>query len=572
MMVNAKAPELPAVGSLSAADAPYRRQSSVSEMLIQRVLISDPIDPVCVKMLLDAGIQVDCRDKVPKDELIKIIPNYDALIVRSGTTVTADIIAASKLTIIGRAGTGVDNIDVEAATRHGVIVLNTPGGNTISAAEHTCAMLQTLCRNIPQTYSSLMAGKWDRKGGMGVELNCKTLGIVGLGRIGREVAKRFQAFGVKTIGYDPILPKEVALKFGVEAMELDQMWPQCDFISLHTPLTEQTRDLLNDQTIAKCKKGFRIVNCARGGIINEEALLRALESGQCGGAALDVFEEEPPTNPITLKLIQHKNCIATPHLGASTVEAQNKVAVEIADSIIKATRGGQLVGAVNAPSLTNAFAPELQPWVVLATKMGALVSQILGGAAFDGQAAESISNISVIARGNLIKGASSTLSSAVLCGLLSHLRDTPVNLVNATHFAEEAGIRVSEDSSEADDQAYQNVIAIRIDGAAGKTHWYEGTVVGKDSPRLVMVDSYRLEARPDGHMLLYSNDDKPGILGRISTLLGSASINIGDFNMGRDPVEGRALSILHVDQKIEKNILEEIRRIPGMRFARIVQL
>uniref|UniRef100_A0A3B4WFT1 phosphoglycerate dehydrogenase n=1 Tax=Seriola lalandi dorsalis TaxID=1841481 RepID=A0A3B4WFT1_SERLL len=312
---------------------------------IKTVLISESVDPRCRTILEENGIRVTEKQNMKKDELLAEIKDYDGLVVRSATKVTADVInAANNLRIIGRAGTGVDNVDVDAATRKGIIVMNTPSGNTISAAELTCALLMSLSRNVPQAAMSMKQGNWDRKKFMGAELYGKVLGIVGLGRIGKEVASRMQSFGMKTIGYDPITPPEVSASWGVEQMLLEQLWPQCDYITVHTPLMPSTVGLLNDETFAKCKKGVKVVNCARGGIIDEAALVRALESGQCGGAGLDVFVEEPPKNR---SLVDHPNVISCPHLGASTKEAQARCGEDIALQIVDMVKGKNLVGAVN---------------------------------------------------------------------------------------------------------------------------------------------------------------------------------------------------------------------------------
>ncbi|KAI1299391.1 D-3-phosphoglycerate dehydrogenase [Halotydeus destructor] len=323
----------------------------MAAIAISRVLISDAVDPVAIDLLKEKNIQVDIKTNLTKEQLITEIKNYDALIVRSSTQVTADVIqAADQLKVIGRAGVGVDNIDVQAATKKGVLVINAPGGNTLAAAELTCGVILALSRHIAQACGALKGGVWDRKSFMGVELSGKTLAIVGLGRIGREVAHRMQAFNMKTIGYDPLVSPEAAKEFGVQWQELEQIWPQADFITLHVPLIPQTKHLISEGTFAKCKKGVRIINVARGGTIDEVALLAALESGQCGGAALDVFEEEPPTNSALLK---HKHLLCTPHLGASTKEAQSKVATEISEQFLELIKGNSVAGAVNAKQLNR---------------------------------------------------------------------------------------------------------------------------------------------------------------------------------------------------------------------------
>lgn len=331
---------------------------------------------MCIDILTKAGVQVDCKSKLSPAELKKIIGEYDGLIVRSGTNVTADIIeAASKMTVIGRAGTGVDNIDCNAATKRGIIVMNTPGGNTISAAEHTCALIASLARNVAQGDGSMKQGKWDRKQYMGIELSGKTLGVLGLGRVGREVVTRMQAFGMSAIGYDPFFPPEASQKLDIEPVSAAECIRRADVLTIHVPLLEDTRDMINKASIATMKPGARIVNCARGGIINEPDLLAALESGQLAGAALDVFESEPPAEH-EWALIKHPKLIATPHLGASTVEAQGKVAEEIAHALVAAFAELPVAGVVNAPDLTLSQKPELKPWTSLATSLGALLAQV----------------------------------------------------------------------------------------------------------------------------------------------------------------------------------------------------
>ncbi|KAK6621878.1 hypothetical protein RUM44_001685 [Polyplax serrata] len=347
---------------------------------IRSVLVSDAVDPLCVDLLKGHGIDVVCKFKLPKDELIRELQEHDGLIVRSDTKVTKDVINSSPgLKVIGRAGTGVDNIDLEAATKKGVTVLNTPGGNSISACEMTCALITSLARNIVPACQSLKEGRWDRKLYTGNELYGKTLAILGLGRIGREVALRMASYGMRTVGFDPMVTAEDAKSFGVEKMELDEIWPLADYITVHTPLIPQTRNLVNDKTLGKCKKGVCIVNVARGGIVDEEALLRALKDGKCGGAALDVFEEEPPKNEVTLNLIKHPLVVTTPHLGASTYEAQQRVAVEIAEQFIalsgknKPNENYVVNGAVNAPVLSAAMVETNTPWINLAEKLGRLL-------------------------------------------------------------------------------------------------------------------------------------------------------------------------------------------------------
>uniref|UniRef100_A0A673WGP9 D-3-phosphoglycerate dehydrogenase n=1 Tax=Salmo trutta TaxID=8032 RepID=A0A673WGP9_SALTR len=377
---------------------------------IKRILISESVDPCCKKILQENGIQVTEKQNMSKDDLIAEIKDYDGLVVRSATKVTADVInAAGNLKIIGRAGTGVDNVDVDAATIKGIIVMNTPSGNTISAAELTCTLLMSLSRHVPQAAMSMKAGNWDRKKFMGAEMYGKILGIVGLGRIGKEVASRMQSFGMKTIGYDPITPPEVTATWGVEQMSLEQLWPKCDYITVHTPLMPSTAGLLNDTSFAKCKKGVKVVNCARGGIIDEDALLRALESRQCGGAGLDVFVEEPPKNRA---LVNHPNVISCPHLGASTKEAQARCGQDIALQIVDMVMGKSLVGAVNAQVLASTFTPESHQWIKLGEAIGAALKSCT-------TSKQPFSQVQIITQGDCLKDSSAYMTSAVMVGLLS---------------------------------------------------------------------------------------------------------------------------------------------------------
>lgn len=406
---------------------------------LRKVLISDSLDPCCRKILQDGGLQVVEKQNLSKEELIAELQDCEGLIVRSATKVTADVInAAEKLQVVGRAGTGVDNVDLEAATRKGVLVMNTPNGNSLSAAELTCGMIMCLARQIPQATASMKDGKWEQKKFMGTELNGKTLGILGLGRIGREVATRMQSFGMKTIGYDPIISPEVSASFGVQQLPLEEIWPLCDFITVHTPLLPSTTGLLNDNTFAQCKKGVRVVNCARGGIVDEGALLRALQSGQCAGAALDVFTEEPPRDRA---LVDHENVISCPHLGASTKEAQSRCGEEIAVQFVDMVKGKSLAGVVNAQALTSAFSPHTKPWIGLAEALGTLMRAWAGSPK---------GTIQVITQGTSLKNAGNCLSPAVIVGLLKEAsKQTDVNLVNAKLLVKEAGLDVTTSHSPA---------------------------------------------------------------------------------------------------------------------------
>jgi len=473
----------------------------------KKILISDAIEKTCVEILQKAGFQVDERDKVPKAEMLQIIKQYDGLIVRSGTQVTADIIKAGvNLKLIGRAGTGVDNIDLDAATKKGIMVMNTPGGNTASAAELTVSLLLALTRNIPNATASLKSGKWDRKKFMGTELAGKTLGVVGLGQIGRRVAKACQALGMKTIGYDPLLAKEVAAESLIDLVSQEELYEKSDFITLHSPLTADTRNMLNDATFAKCKKGVRIVNCARGGIIDEAALLRAIESGKVAGAALDVFEKEPP--PESLKpLLQHPAIICTPHLGASTEEAQEKVAQEIATQFVDALEGRRLAGVVNSRILTELHARrEIHPFVELSERIGSLQAQLLAG---------NLQKITLTTRGSNLKDSTGILTAAALKGILSQITEENVNFVNAPALAQEFGLKIDE-VHETVPSIYGSSVSMTFH-TDHETLKLVGTVGANDKPRLVQIDDYNVELSMAGRTLFFSNQDKPGVMGKICT-------------------------------------------------------
>jgi D-3-phosphoglycerate dehydrogenase / 2-oxoglutarate reductase len=526
---------------------------------VVRILLSDPIEQICGEILSSEGFQVDSRPNLPTEELRKIIAEYEGLIVRSGTKVTADLIsAAPKLKIIGRAGAVVDNVDLEAATRRGIVVMNTPGGNTISAAEHTLSLLLSLARNIPQAFESLRQGKWDRKSFVGTELLEKTIGIIGLGKIGREVASRCQAFGMKAIGYDPVLSSEVAAKAGIELVTLDEIFRRSDFVTLHTPLTDETKGLIRDETIAKCRNGVRIINCARGGIIDEHALLRGLESGKVGGAALDVFEKEPPGDH---PLFKHPHFIATPHLGASTEEAQEKVARQIAIQVADMLKERGIAGAVNAEALQLSLKKELKPYVALAEKMGGLLAQLMSG---------QLKKVSVTCSGAFLSSSLELVSAAVLKGALAHLLSEPVNLINAPVIAREMGMAIDEER-ETENPAYTHLITVRYD-TDKESRRFAGTVFGNSHARIVRIDDFHLEVNPEGSLLFYSNIDKPGMLASVGATLAGENINIAGLSLGRDKPGQKALTVINVDSPIPLNVLRKLEKIDGVYEVRAVRL
>ena len=526
-----------------------------------KILITDPIEKSCVEILTQEGFQVDEKPGLPPDEIKKIIGEYVALVVRSGTKVTADIIEqAHAMKIIGRAGAGVDNIDAVAASKKGIIVMNTPGGNTISTAEHTFSLIMSLSRNIPQANASMAAEKWDRKKFMGTELYGKTLGLVGLGKVGAEVATRAQAFGMKTIGFDPVLSQDAASKLHVELVSLDEIYRRSDYITVHTPLNNETRSLLNDKTIAQCKKGVRMINCARGGIIDEGALLRGLESGHIAGAALDVFVEEPPKN---LDLIRHPKVVVTPHLGASTEEAQEKVAIQIAHQIADALHERGIVGAVNASALSAGIPQEIKPFLELSEKLGKLLAQVMAG---------KLKELSIELRGELLHKHTELLKAGMLRGLLmqSKQEHESINYINAPILAQSMGIKVSEKKETVTDD-YPNLITLSYI-TDEESRSFAGTVLSGKYQRIVRLDKYLVEGTPEGTYLYYTNIDRPGMLAKVGTILAEANINIAGLSLGRSGVGERALTVVSVDNPIPNEVLDKVKSLDGIFHAKVVQL
>ncbi|KAI5726784.1 hypothetical protein M8J76_008453 [Diaphorina citri] len=458
---------------------------------IKNVLISDAVDESCVKLLQENNINVTCLYKLTPEQLLEEIPKYDGLVVRSDTKVTAEVLQASNLQVVGRAGTGVDNIDLTAATRKGVLVLNAPGGNFISACELTCSLISALSRNVPQGCQSLKEGKWDRKLYTGTELYGKTLAVLGLGRIGREVALRMQAFGMKVIGFDPMVSVEDAAKLNIASLGLEDIWPLADYITVHTPLIPQTKNLINAEVLKKCKKGVRVVNVARGGIVDENALLDSLKCGHCGGAALDVFCEEPPKSEQTFELIKHPKVIVTPHLGASTKEAQIRVAVEIAEQFIALANTNpqytSIQGVLNAPALAASRNPENTSWISLARSLGKISSQLLQTSTFSSTA------FSLVTQGAELKN-KQFLTTPVQIGLLSGRTSNGLNFINVNTYASEGGLKVAY---EHDPSSSQNLVALAFGSNVAK-HVLTGTV-RNGSPHLLAIDDAQFE--PSGVIL-----------------------------------------------------------------------
>lgn len=524
-----------------------------------RILVTDNLSPKGIELLKAADdFQVDVRGRLSPEELQDIIGDYDALIVRSGTKVTAKILEAAKnLKIIGRAGVGVDNIDLEAATAKGIVVMNTPGSSSITTAEHTFSLMLALAKNIPQADASLKGGRWEKGKFVSVELAGKTLGIVGLGRIGTEMAKRAKGFLMKVIAYDPFISPEVAASLGVELVDFVELCRRSDFISLHTPLTPETYRMISRETLALMKDGVRIINCARGGIVDEEALYEAMKAGKVVGAAFDVFEKEPCTQSPLFSL---ENFIGTPHLGAASEEAQESVSVEIAQQIMDYLTKGIIRNAVNAPSIEPELLKKLQPFLTLAEKLGRLVSQLSEGR---------MEHILIEYRGEIATYDLRPLAAAIVKGVMDPIRED-VNYVNALPLAKARGIRVVESkSTEEADYASLITVGIKTDR---DVRVVAGTLFGRRDLRVVRIDEFPLEAVPEGYLLVFSNLDVPGVIGRIGTLLGQNRVNIAGMHLGRERPGGRAVSVVNVDQPIPPHVLEEIRRMPNIVYAKLVKV
>ncbi len=524
-----------------------------------KVLISDNISSKCVEILKNAGLEVDMKVGLKPEELKACIGDYHGLVIRSATKVTSDIISAAKnLKVIGRAGSGLDNVDKTAATKKGIVVMNTPGGNTITTAEHTIAHLLSLARLIPQATMSLKAGKWEKKKFMGVELYNKTLGILGIGNIGSQVAKRMQAFAMNVIAFDPFLSEDKAKIMGVEKVDLKELFKRSDFITIHTPLTPETKYLINKKTIKIMKPGVRIINCARGGIINEKDLYDAIVEGKVAGAALDVFEKEPPENNPLLTL---DNVIATPHLGASTKEAQENVAVAVAEQIVDYLIHGTIRNAVNFPSIPSDQVSRLQPYINLAEKIGGFAAQMFEGG---------VTEITIEYQGDASRINTAPVTIAAIKGFLSPMLEETVNFVNAPVIAKERGIEVKEIKS-SDEGDYQNMVALRVK-AKDKQSYFAGTLFSKKDPRIVNIDNFKVEIMPEGELLFMYNNDKPGVIGNIGTLLGKKRINIARMHFGRETQGGKAISVVSIDTHASPQIIEEIKKLPNILLVKQISL
>ncbi len=524
-----------------------------------KVLVSDSIGQEGIDLLMRNDIEVDVNTGLPPEELLKIIPQYEGLIVRSQTQVTADIIkAGTKLQIIGRAGVGVNNIDLNAATDCGVIVVNAPEGNTIAAAEHTIGMMIALARNIPQGHLSLKSGAWDRKKFMGNELRNKKLGVVGLGKIGSEVAKRCKAFDMQVIAFDPVVSPERAKNLGVRLVSLDELLRESDFITVHVPLTDATRGLIGKEALKKVKPSVRLVNVARGGVIDEEALLEAAENGWVAGAAIDVFSKEPATDNI---LLRSEKIIVTPHLGASTQEAQTGVAVDVAEQIVDVFSGLPARHTVNLPMISAEMMGVLSPFINLATLAGGLTAQLAEG---------QLSTITIKCDGEIAEYQTEALKAAALGGLLESTSDERVNIVNANRIAERRGLKVIEQKS-ATCENYTNLITVEVTTGAGTT-LVAGTIM-RDEPHIVRVNENWIDIVPTGgHWLFSDHLDRPGIIAAVAKVTGEADINISYMHVARQQPRGRALMILALDEPLADEHLQKILTIPDIYTAKAIKL
>jgi D-3-phosphoglycerate dehydrogenase / 2-oxoglutarate reductase len=521
-----------------------------------KVLISDALSPAAVQIFKDRGVEVDFQPNLGKDKdaLAAIIGNYDGLAIRSATKVTAKILENAKnLKVIGRAGIGVDNVDIPAATAKGIIVMNTPFGNSITTAEHAISLMLALARQIPEADASTRAGKWEKNKFMGVEIFAKTLGVIGCGNIGSIVAERAIGLKMKVIAYDPFLSEGRARDLGVEKVELDDLFRRADFITLHTPLTDKTRNIIDAAAIAKMKKGVRIVNCARGGLVDEAAIAEALKSGHVAGAAFDVFATEPATESPLFNL---PNVVCTPHLGASTSEAQENVALQVAEQMSDYLLRGAISNAINFPSISAEEAPKLKPFVALAEKLGS----------FAGQLTETgLAKVRITYEGAVAQMNTKALTAAAVAGLLRPMLQD-INVVNAPLVAKERGIVVEETTREMAGD-FESLITVTVE-TARQSRWVSGTVFADGRPRIVNIKGIRMDAEFGPSMIYITNLDKPGFIGRFSSTLGEAGINIATFHVGREAPGGSAIALIEIDGELPDDVLAKVRALPQVQQAK----
>jgi D-3-phosphoglycerate dehydrogenase len=518
-----------------------------------KVLITDGLSKEGIDILKSSGkIDVDVKKGIDKEELLKIIKDYDGLIVRSATKATKELLDATdgKLRVIGRAGIGVDNIDIPYATKKGIVVMNTPEANAITTAEHAIAIMFALARKIPQAHKSLSSGEWKRDKFRGKEVYGKTFGIIGLGNIGKLVAERALGLKMKVIAYDPFVTSDAASRLGVQLVELDDLIKEAEIISIHTPLTPETKDLINKDTFPKMKDGVILINCARGGIVNEADLAVALKEGKIGGAALDVYVHEPPAPDHELFSIDD-NVVFTPHLGASTQEAQEKVGIAMAEQIVDFLENGVVTNDVNMPSLSIDVLKRMKPYLVLLEKLGSLQGQLCKGG---------VEEIRIEYRGDVSEFDVSPLTVASLKGFLTPIMDVVVSFVNAPVIAKDKGIKVVESkSSESED--YTSLVTIQVKTDEGKSR-VSGTIFGREEPRIVAVNGFPIDVIPEGYLLINENSDKPGFIGALCTLLGNKNVNIARLHLGRESIGGKAISFINIDSPVSKEVEQEISKLP----------
>ena len=531
----------------------------MEEGKLYKILVSDPVSEEGLKLLREVA-SVDVRTDLSPQDIMEIIGEYDGLLVRSGTQVTAELIAAGKkLKVIGRAGVGVDNINVEKASEQGILVINAPEGNTISAAEHTMALMLALARNVPQASASLKEGQWKRNKFIGLELFKKTLGVIGLGRIGSEVAKRARVFGMNVLAYDPYISAERAEKIGVAPVSLEEIMARADFITLHIPKSPATHHLIGAAELAKMKKGVRIINCARGGLIDEKALYQAIVDGRVAGAALDVYEEEPPDsdNP----LLQLEQVIGTPHLGASTQEAQVNVAVQVAEEMVNFLKGEPIHMAVNVSVLPPEILTEMEPFIPLMQTLGNFYMQV-----FDGR----VESIEISYSGEIAEYPVAPLTNALLIGILRVMLKSNINFVNAPIIARQRGIKVRE-STIKDISIYNNLVTVKVK-TSNQDYTLAGTLFGKNDIRIVQIGDYHIEVVPSRFMFVSKYIDKPGVIGKVGTILGNNGINIAGMQVGRQEIGGEAVMVLQVDNHIDGSVLKELEKVEYILSTCFVEL
>ena len=524
----------------------------------KRVLVADGIAEAGIHLLRER-VQVDVRLGQSESQLAASIGAYDGLIVRSETKVSATVVAAARrLQVIGRAGVGIDSIDVEAATRRGIVVVNAPTGNAVAAAEHAIAMLLALARHVPAADAAVRRGEWERRRFLGIELRGKTLGLIGLGRIGSEVARRALGLAMEVVACDPFVSASVAAQFGVRLLTLDELLAVADFVSLHSPLTETTRNLVGRTQLAGMKPGACIVNCARGGLIDEEALLDALDAGNIAGAALDVFAQEPPVSP---RLLGHPKLVLTPHLGGSTVEAQVSVALDVARQVLAVLDGRLAEHAVNAPMIPPETLSALVPYFDLAERLGRFHSQL---------AEARLGQVRIVYSGELSAATTPPLCAAVIKGLLEPISEERVNLVNAHLVARQRGLEIVEEKRTQPEGPWTSLLALEV--SDGRSRSARAGTVQRGEPQIVRVDDYAVTFVARGHLLVCHNDDRPGMIGKVGTILGNADVNIAYMQVGRAGPRGKAIMVLGLDEAVPEELLRELRGIPGIFDAKVVKL